>query len=468
MTTLAASLDAPAVAGDARRAIAGLSITMLMPSLDTSIANASLPALAGAFGASFQQVQWIVLAYLLAVTTSVVGAGRLGDIVGRRRLLLAAIAVFTIASACCGLAPSLALLLIARGAQGVGAAAMVALAIALVADTVPKAQTGATMGLLGSMSAVGTALGPSLGGTLTATLGWPAIFLVNVPIGVLAFELIRRNVTGGDERSPDQIFDVSGTALLAVAVGAIALAMTRAPGSNPQLGVALIVTALVALAAFYVVESRSANPIVPFAAMRQGGVRAGLAGSLLVSSVMMTTLVIGPFYLTRALGMTTLSAGFVLSIGPLISALSGLPAGRFVDRIGAHRMMIAGLAGISTGAALLALLPSSIGIAGYAGPIALMTSSYATFQAANNTAIMSSIGAGDRGSVAGLLSLSRNLGLSAGAAIMGAIFARAVGSSDLILAAPDAIAGGMRVTFGIAASVIVLAIAIRFPRPSVV
>ena len=135
---------------NSRWALASLCLTMLMPSLDTSIANAGLPALAQAFGASFQAVQWIVLAYLLAITTLIVSVGRLGDIIGRRRLLLAGIGLFTVASLLCGVAPTLPLLVAARAAQGLGAAIMMALTIAMVGETVPKERTGSAMGLLGT------------------------------------------------------------------------------------------------------------------------------------------------------------------------------------------------------------------------------------------------------------------------------------------------------------------------------
>src|SRR3954464_8692429 len=175
-----------------RWALASLSLSMLMPSLDTSIANVGLPTLAHAFTASFQDVQWIVLAYLLAITALIVSVGRLGDIIGRRRLLLAGICLFTLASLSCGVAPTLWLLIAARAAQGLGAAVMMALTVALVGETVPKESTGSAMGLLGTMSAIGTTLGPSLGGVLIAGPGWRFIFLVNVPLGILNVLLAHR------------------------------------------------------------------------------------------------------------------------------------------------------------------------------------------------------------------------------------------------------------------------------------
>ncbi len=151
--------------------LATLAVVMLLPSLGTSIANVALPTLKLSFAASTQDVQWVVIAYLLAVTSLIVAAGRLGDLLGRRRLLLAGIAIFTVASAVGALAPSLWALVAARGVQGAGAALMMALAVAMVGDLVPKERTGRAMGLLGTVSAVGTALGPSLGGVLIAAFG---------------------------------------------------------------------------------------------------------------------------------------------------------------------------------------------------------------------------------------------------------------------------------------------------------
>ena len=167
-----------------RWALASLAMSALLSALGTSVANVGLPALENAFGASFHAVQWIVLAYLLAITTLIVGVGRLGDIVGRRRLLVAGIALFTAASFACGLSPALGVLVAARAVQGMGAAIMMTLAIAMIGDAIPRTNTGTAMGLLGTMSAVGTALGPSLGGVLLAIFSWRALFFLTVPLGL--------------------------------------------------------------------------------------------------------------------------------------------------------------------------------------------------------------------------------------------------------------------------------------------
>ena len=150
---------------------------------------------------------------------------------------------------------------------------------------------------------------------------------------------------------------------------------------------------------------------------------ASLAMSLVVATVMMATLVVAPFYLSRGLGLDAAMVGLVLSTGPLVSALSALLAGRLTDRFGPHRMMVAGLFGLAAGTFLLSLAMTEFGIASYVVPIAVTCIGYALFQTANNAAVMTGVGADERGVVSGLLNLSRNLGLITGASLMGAIFA---------------------------------------------
>ncbi|HEY9403623.1 MAG TPA: MFS transporter [Pyrinomonadaceae bacterium] len=445
-----------------RWALTSLSLSMLMPSLATSSANVGLPTLALRFNASFQAVQWIVLAYLLAITTVIVSAGRLGDIIGRRRLLLVGIGLFTVASLLCGIAPTLWLLIAARAAQGLGAAIMMSLTMALVGETVPQAKTGSAMGLLGTMSAVGTTLGPSLGGVLIAGLGWRMIFLVNAPLGILNFLLAHRYlpVDLRGSKTDRASFDNAGTLLLGLTLAAYALAMTIGRGHFGQLNVALLLAAVFGVGLFVLAEAGAASPLLQLGMFRDPVLSASLAMSTLVSTVMMATLVVGPFYLSRALGLEAALVGLVLSVGPLVAALSGVPAGRIVDRFGVERMTNIGLVGIAIGSCLLSMMPTSFGIAGYIIPIIVVTAGYALFQAANNTAIMTDIRPGQRGVISGMLNLSRNLGLITGASVMGAVFAAASATTDIATARPEAVAAGMRITLAAAAILIVVAFAI--------
>ena len=445
-----------------RWALISLSMSMLLSSLGTSIANVALPTLAQAFNVSFQDVQWVVLAYLLAITTLIVSVGKLGDTFGRRRLLLTGIALFTVASILCGAAPSLAWLIAARALQGLGAAVMMAITMAMVGEAVPKDKTGSAMGLLGTMSAIGTALGPTLGGLLIAALHWQAIFLVNVPLGIGTFALAYRYLPNDRQSAKGDRprFDSLGTLLLALTLAAYALAMTLGRGHLGQLNIALLLAAVVGGGLFLLVEARVASPLVRLSMFRSPVLSAGFVMSALVTTVVMATLVVGPFYLSGALGLDAARVGLVMSSGPIVAALTGAPAGRFVDQFGAYRMGTVGLLAMALGAIVLPLLPISLGILGYIVPLSVITAGYALFQAANNTAVMSDIRADQRGVISGLLSLSRNLGLITGASAMGAVFALGSAVSDITTAHPQAVASGMRLTFTVAAALIFLALAV--------
>lgn len=378
-----------------RGILAALSLSMLLSSLGISIANVGLPALATAFHASFQAVQWVLLCYLLAVTTCIIGIGRLGDSLNRRRLLLAGIALFTAASLACALAPQLWLLLAARLAQGLGGAVMMSIAMALAGEALGTEKIGRAMGLLGTMSAVGTALGPSLGGALLC----------------------------------------------------YSLAMTLGRGNFGALNLALMLGALLAGALFIGVERRAASPLLAPTMFRHPALTAGLAASALVMTVMTATLVVGPFYLSRALGLSAAQVGLVMSAGPAVAILTGIPAGYLVDRFGSQRIAQFGLAAVAAGAALLSLL-SRVGVLGYVAPIALLTTGYALFQVANNTMLMKDLFPERRGLIAGMVNLARNLGAITGASAMGALFYLA---SQRVAGAAAAAAYGMQVTYGVAA-----------------
>lgn len=389
-----------------RGALAGLSLCMLLAALGTSIANVGLPQMAEGFTAAFAAVQWVVLSYLLAITAVLVGVGRLGDRFGHRRLLLAGVAVFAVACALCSAAPSLGALVAARALQGLGAATMMAMTMALVTATVPKEQTGSVMGLLGTMSAVGTGLGPAIGGALIAASGWRALFLVMLPLAALAFVLVQRTQADRDPPPP------------------------------------------------------AGGRVSVFSALHDRALGAGLGMSTLVAAVMMTTLVAGPFYLSHGLGLDPTPMGLAMAVGPCVAALAGIPAGRLTDRWGSYATTLGGLLCMLAGCLMLVLLP--LGAAGYIGALVILTLGYAHFQAANNTAVMSNLSADRRGVIAGWLNLSRNLGLIIGAWALGAVFAW--GTGDLQSALPAAVGQGLRVTFAVAAGLVVLALLLALGR----
>lgn len=454
--------DNPSQMKSTRWALSALSLSLLLSALGTSSANVALPTLAAAFHASFQEVQWIVLAYLLAITTVIVTAGRLGDLIGRRRLLLIGLLLFTVASVLCGTAHALWQIIAARAVQGLGAAIMMALSVALVGETVPKENTGRAMGILGTMSAIGTALGPSLGGVLIAGFGWHAIFFINVPLGLVTFLLALRHLPMDRHKpTPNRSdLDIMGTLLLALTLGAYALAMTIGRGKFGLINVTLLAAAAGGLALFVRTELRAAAPLIPVAIFRVPALASSLGLSTIVATVIMATLVVGPFYLVDALGLSPGMMGLVMTTGPLSAALAGMPSGRMVDRHGPHRMTLVGLIAIALGCFSLSTFPPAFGIVGYVGPLTVITAGYALFQTANNTAVMRDVRQEQRGIVSGMLQLSRNLGLVTGSSVMAALFAGASALSASTAGNATAVASGMRATFAFGGILVVMPLVI--------
>lgn len=380
-----------------------LALSMLLASLGTSIGNIALPTLAEVFLLPFIQVQAVVIGYLISLTITVVIAGRLGDRYGCKSMLIVGLLIFSLASLLCSVAPSLWILVAARSFQGIGAAFLMTLAMALTRQTVSKSQLGRAMGMLGTISALGTALGPVLGGFLLVVSGWQSIFGLQ--------------------------FILAGIAII--------LARVLLPNDY-------IKKQIPALTSLQIDQNITPNLMV----------------NSLVAAVMMTTLVIGPFYLSLGLNLDQIQVGLIMGIGPVVAILSGIPSGRLVDRWGSRNIVITGLIFLIIGSSMLAILPKLMGISGYIMPIIILTSGYQLFQAANNTMTLADVPRARQGMVSGLLSLSRNMGLIIGASVMGAIFSFGVGTNQLTQATALAIIDGMQLTFICAGALMVVGLLI--------
>ena len=410
---------------------AGLAMPMLLSAMGGSIANIALPSLLTAFSASVAEVQWVIIAYLLATTVAIVPAGYLGDRFGRGPVLLAGLAVFTAASLACAFAPTLMALIAARAVQGLGAAVLSTLTLSLMRDVSASQTLGASMGVLGSMSAIGTTLGPLAGGMVVSAFGWPAAFLLLAPPGVLSLILVTRIAparTAGMANAGKP--DVMGIALLTIILTSAALALGRSTVLPASWSWMLALLAVLGAAVFVMVESRAAAPVVRLAMLRNPALASSLMSNVLVAAIMMTTLVIGPVFLTSGLGLGAAAVGFVMSAGPAASMASGVVAGRLADRFGTRRIVLAGLAQMIAGGLALALLPPVLGVAGYVVAVLVLTPGYQLFLAANNAGVMAQAPAEHRGQISGLLNLSRNLGFTVGASGMGAVFAMALAAAS--------------------------------------
>ncbi|MEO0384713.1 MAG: MFS transporter [Pseudomonadota bacterium] len=442
-----------------RGVVATLAFSMLLASLGISIVAISLPDLVIAFDSTLAGAQWVILSYLLAITVTTVPIGRLSDEIGLKPVLLMGLSLFTLASIGCALAPNLWALVGLRAVQGMAAAALMTLPISAVRHLVPPEKTGSVMGLLGTVSAVGTALGPSLGGVLIDGFGWNSVFFALAVGGGLTTMLYAATTRAGNHQnaaSPRRRQDVAGLLLLVAVLGGYSFAMTVDAFSAPQF--LLLVASLAGLLIFIRLEKHAANPIVDLRLFSQPALTTGALANTLVSTIMMATLIVGPFFLMFGLGLSNATSGLIMAIGPVTAAFSGVPAGRLTDRFGPSAMMVAGLMQMVAGALALAWLPVMFAVPGFIVAFMLLTPGYQLFLAAVNTHVLNGADAKQRGVVSGIMTLSRNLGFLTGASLMGALFAGAVGISDPSLASPDAIATGLTATYLVAALLAALAL----------
>lgn len=439
--------------------LAALAGSILLASLGISIATVALPTLARVFSAGVQQVQWVVLAYLLAVTAAIVLAGRMGDLYGNRRVLIAGLVLFTLASAACALAPGLGWLLAGRVAQGLGAAILMSLPMSMAKGLVGKERLGTAMGVLGTMSAIGTAMGPSVGGVLIGALGWRSAFVLLTLCGAglltLALRAIPRATASG---AASRRMDWAGSFWLTIMLVCFALSATGGrAGMAVQPWMLLALTA-VALLVFVRTELTAVHPLVPVALVRGRAMATSLTMHLVVGALMMSTLVVGPFFLSFGLGLSEAETGMVMAFGPIAAALSGVPAGQVTDRFGTHRTLLAGLLLATAGLCGFAVLPGSFGIPGYMIGLVLITPGFQLFLAANNTAVMADAADEHRGLVSGLLGLFRNLGFMTGASLLPLLFASLLAGHDVAASSPQTVGDAFSVTFLSAAGLCFLAL----------
>ncbi|MEU1625211.1 MFS transporter [Streptomyces sp. NPDC020096] len=399
-------------------AVATVCFGAFMGQLDASIVTLTYGSLRTEFHAPLAAVEWVSLAYLLALVALLVPAGRLADAHGRKLFYLYGFVVFTAASAACGLAPALGALIGFRVVQAVGAAMMQANSVALVATSAPRDRMRTALGVQAAAQALGLALGPTVGGALVSTLGWRWVFGVNVPIGLIAMIAGHYLLPRTRNRNRPLGFDWPGLALLALATTAALLGVSAASGlAVPGWGAAvLFAVALAAGWGFVVRQGRAAAPLLDLALLRLRAVSAGLLGALCGYLVLFGPLVLVPVVLTGA-GSSELAAGLVLT---------ALPAGFAIAATGADRLLPQGMA--DRGRCLLgaAVCAGTLGVllavpldAVWLTPLlAVLGIGLGVFTPANNALIMGAVPSSCAGTGGGLVNMARGLGTALGVALV--------------------------------------------------
>jgi MFS family permease len=397
-------------------AVATVCFGAFMGQLDASIVTLAFPALQRQFGASLAGVQWVSLAYLLALVVLLVPVGRWSDRYGRKMMYLYGFVLFSAASAACGLAPTLTVLIGLRVVQAAGAAMLQANSVALVATSAPPGRRRAALGVQAAAQALGLALGPVVGGLLVASAGWRWIFLVNVPVGVIAVAtgwfLLPRTRQLARRRGSD----LPGMTLLAVAAAGMLVAVSSLSGLGlPLWALAGSAAAAVAAGAGLIWwERRSPAPLIDLPLLAAAGIAPALGGALCAYLVLFGPLVLlpqtlaahGESVLRAGLMLVALSAGFGLAA---VAAERLLPA-RWPNQ---WRCAAGGLLA-SCSVAALALPGSAVTVIS----LALLGAGLGAYIPANNTQIMAAVPASDAATAGGMVNMTRGLGTALGVAVV--------------------------------------------------
>jgi EmrB/QacA subfamily drug resistance transporter len=409
-------------------ALAAVSVGVFMSTLDISIVNISLPRIMSDLNADLSAIQWVVLAYLLTITSLLLTFGRFADLLGRKRVYIAGFAVFTAGNLLASLSQNVTELILARALTGVGGAMIQANGAAITAAVFPPEERGKALGLNGTIVAAGLVTGPTVGGVLTDELGWRSVFFVAIPVGLIAIPLAtlvlreeRISLPRGARREP---FDWLGAALWAAFLFTFLFALNRGPDigwSSPAL-LAMFFASAVLVVAFVLVELKNAYPTIRLSLFRIWGFSAGCTASFSTFVGQQASTFLMPFYLQIALALSARTAGVLLTTVPFTMALIAPVSGRLSDRYGSRGLATAGLSISLTGFLLLSQVTTADqGYLPIIGTLMLLGLGIGMFQSPNNSFIFGSVPRDQYGVASGFIATMRTAGSSLGITLWGTI-----------------------------------------------
>jgi EmrB/QacA subfamily drug resistance transporter len=406
-------------------ALAGLSMSCLIGYLDFAIVNTALPEIQRDLGVSFVVLEWVMNVFVLALSIFMVNMGRFGDTFGRRPMLYLGLALFGIASLFSGLAPGGYVLIVFRGLQGVGLAMIIPSSLALITDTFPEGERGRAIGIWTSVTGIGLALGPVLGGVITSSLGWRWVFFVNIPVlmtaGGICLLSVRETI-----RETDKSMDWYGFFLMIAGIGSLVTGVIEGPewGFTSLPTMSLFAAAVVCLTVLYVVESKVHSPIIDFKLFGRRGFLSGACANFTLVAFAYSAFFLMPLYLGNIRGERPFGIGLLLLPITVLIVLVAPVAGRVVDSKGAKLPILAGLACLALSALIQSAYTSGSSIRWIVFGFIFMGLGWGGIFGSGAFAAISSLPKELAGTATGALWTLQNLGGSLGLAFAGVIFRR--------------------------------------------
>jgi EmrB/QacA subfamily drug resistance transporter len=425
-----------------------VSVATFMLLLDITVVNVALPSIREDLGASFTDLQWVIDAYALTLAALVLTAGSLADRLGRRRVFSAGLALFSVASLLCALAPDPTFLNLARAVQGIGGAAMFAVSLALIAQEFAAGrERGMAMGIYGATIGVAVAIGPLLGGALTDSLGWQSIFYLNLPIGIGALAITSLKLRESRDPNATRV-DWAGTATFSASLFLLVLALVR--GNDQGWGSAPIVSLLVGsgilFALFVAVERRVAEPMLPLELFKRHAFTGVQLAAFAISSSIFALFLYLTLYLQNYLGLSPFQAGLRYLPITVASFFAAPLAGALLSRVQARAMLSVGLAGVGVGLLLMGGIHSDSGWTTLLGGFLVAGAATGLLNPVIADVAVSVVPKEQSGMAAGINDTFRQVGVAVGIAVWGAIFVGRGASkvSELTAGTPSASGGRPR------------------------
>ncbi len=400
---------------------------IFLTTIDGSIVNVALPTLIRIFNTDFAIVQWVVLAYLLTITTLLLSFGRLADMIGKKPIYTSGFVIFTIGSVLCGLAPTIFWLIAFRVIQAIGGAMILALGLAIITESFPPSERGRALGISGAAVSVGIVVGPTLGGLLIDALSWRWIFYVNLPVGIIGTLLAIRHIP--NIKPPGgQRFDFAGAVTLFISLFSLLLALTMGQriGFSDQRNLLLLGNFFLFLILFLLIEWRADQPMINLRLFRNSQFSVGLITGFITFIAIAGTIMLMPFYLENVLGYAPRQVGVLLAVVPIALGITSPLSGSLSDRFGTRPITVVGLGVLLVGYSALSTLEVETNAIGYMLRFLPIGIGMGIFQSPNNSAIMGSAPRHRLGIVSGTLAITRTLGQTIGIALLGALWASRV------------------------------------------